>query len=74
MEIDLILKIGGSSISNKSLLAKALKSQSPNDIEGALAINKQNIDRIAAEIGELYSSGVKKMIIPYQIIRSHQIL
>jgi len=63
MEIDLILKIGGSSISNKSLLAKALKSQSPDDIKEALAINKKNIDRIATEIGDLYSSGVKKMII-----------
>ena len=63
MDIDLILKIGGSSISNKRLLAKALKSQSPDDIKVALAVNKQNIDRIAAEIGELYSSGIKKMII-----------
>lgn len=63
MEIDLILKIGGSSISNKTLLAKALKSQSPDDVEEALMINKQNIDHIAAEIGDLYSSGVKKMII-----------
>ncbi|MCK5342745.1 MAG: hypothetical protein KAR20_05045 [Candidatus Heimdallarchaeota archaeon] len=63
MDIDLILKIGGSSISNKRLLAKALKSQSPDDLKVALAVNQQNIDRIAAEIGELYSSGVKKMII-----------
>ncbi|MHA2096835.1 MAG: amino acid kinase family protein, partial [Candidatus Hodarchaeales archaeon] len=63
MEIDLILKIGGSSISNKLLLAKALKSQSQADIDKVLAINKQRIDHIAAEIGELYSSGLKKMII-----------
>ncbi|MHA1993128.1 MAG: isopentenyl phosphate kinase [Candidatus Hodarchaeales archaeon] len=63
MEIDLILKIGGSSISNKTLLAKALKSQLPDDVEEALMINKRNVDHIAAEIGELYSSGVKKMII-----------
>ncbi len=63
MDIDLILKIGGSSISNKRLLAKALKSQSPGDIKVALAVNQQNIDCIAAEIGELFSSGVKKMII-----------
>ncbi len=63
MDIDLILKIGGSSISNKDLLTKALKSQSPDDIKEALAINTENIDRIASEIRELYTSGIKKMII-----------
>jgi isopentenyl phosphate kinase len=63
MEIDLILKIGGSSLSNKRLLAKAIKSQSPEDIKEALMVDKQNIDRIASEIGELLSLGIKKMII-----------
>ena len=63
MEIDLILKIGGSSISNKRLLAKTLKSQSVENINEVLAVDKKKIDCIAAEIGELYSSGIKKMII-----------
>lgn len=63
MDIDLILKIGGSSISNKKLLKIALKSQSPEDIKSALAIDGQVIDNIASEIGSLYSSGVKRIII-----------
>ncbi len=63
MEIDLILKIGGSSLSNKRLLAKAIKSQSPEDIEEALKIDKKKIDSIASEIGAIYSLGLKKMII-----------
>ena len=63
MEIDLILKIGGSSISNKKLLATALASQSPEDIKAALTIDKQVINNIAAEVGKLYSSGIKNMII-----------
>lgn len=63
MEIDLILKIGGSSISNKKLLVTALRSQSPEDIKPVLAIDMQVINNIAAEIGTLHSSGIKNMII-----------
>jgi isopentenyl phosphate kinase len=63
MEIELILKIGGSSISNKKLLATALASQSPDDIKAALTIDKNVINNIAAEIGTLYFSGIKNMII-----------
>ena len=55
MELDLLLKVGGSCISNKTLLHKALKSQSPEDIKAALDINPKRIDQIAAEIGEAYS-------------------
>ncbi len=63
MEIDLILKIGGSSISNKKLLYKALKSQTTEDIKAALTIDVHIIEEIAAEIGTLYESGMKNMII-----------
>ena len=63
MEIDLILKIGGSSISNKKLLYKALKSQTTEDIKAALTIDVPIIEEIAAEIGTLYESGMKNMII-----------
>lgn len=62
MEIDLILKIGGSCISNKMLLYKALKTKSLEDIKAAVNINPENIDLIAAEIGAIYPSN-KKMII-----------
>ena len=62
MELDLILKVGGSCISNKTLLFKALKTQSPEDIKAALEINLKRIDLIAAEIGEAYSV-MNKMII-----------
>ena len=63
MEIDLILKIGGSSISNKMLLHKALKTQSTEDIKTALTLDNAVINQIADEIGSLYKVGVKKMII-----------
>lgn len=62
MELDLILKVGGSCISDKTLLYKALKSQSPEDIRAALNINLKRIDEIAAEIGDAYSL-MNKLII-----------
>lgn len=62
MELHLLLKVGGSCISDKTLLDKALKSQSPEDIKAALDINLKRIDQIAAEIGEAYSI-MKKLII-----------
>ena len=55
MGLDLLLKVGGSCISDKTLLYKALKSQSPEDIKAALDINPKRIDQIAAEIGNAYS-------------------
>ncbi|MHA1207455.1 MAG: isopentenyl phosphate kinase [Candidatus Hodarchaeales archaeon] len=63
MEIDLILKIGGSSISNKMLLYKALKTQTAEDIKAAMKIELRVIEKIAAEIGALYEAGMKNMII-----------
>ena len=63
MEIDLILKIGGSSISNKMLLYKALKTQTAEDIKAALTLELPIIEKIAAEIGALYEAGIKNMII-----------
>ncbi len=63
MEIDLILKIGGSSISNKMLLYKALKTQTAEDIKAALTLELPLIEKIAAEIGALYEAGIKNMII-----------
>ena len=62
MELDLLLKVGGSCISDKTLLNKALKSQSPEDIKATLDINLKRIDQIAAEIGDAYSI-MNKMII-----------
>ncbi|MFX1515917.1 MAG: isopentenyl phosphate kinase [Promethearchaeota archaeon] len=55
MELDLILKVGGSCISDKTLLYKAKKTQSPEDIKAALDIDLNKIDLIAAEIGKAYS-------------------
>ncbi len=63
MEIDLILKIGGSSISNKMLLYKALKTKSTEDIKAALTLENSVIEQIAAEIGALFKGGMKNMII-----------
>lgn len=63
MEIDLILKIGGSSISNKMLLYKALKTKSNEDIKAALTLENSIIEQIAAEIGALFKGGMKNMII-----------
>ena len=63
MEIDLILKIGGSSISNKMLLYKALKTKSNGDIKAALTLENSIIEQIAAEIGALFKGGMKNMII-----------
>ncbi len=62
MEIDLIIKIGGSCVSNKMLLYKALKTKVPEDIKAALKINQEAINQIAEEISITYSS-MKKMII-----------
>jgi isopentenyl phosphate kinase len=63
MEIDLILKIGGSSISNKMLLYKALKTRTVEDIKAALTIEESVIEKIAVEIGSLYEAGIRNMII-----------
>lgn len=62
MKIDLILKIGGSCISNKALLNTALKTKSPADIKLALQINTQVIDQIASELYEIFNER-KKMIV-----------
>lgn len=62
MEIDLIMKIGGSCLSNKALLHKALKTKQPEDIKAALKIDVETIDQIAAEISEIYDAD-KKMIL-----------
>ncbi|MHA2244487.1 MAG: isopentenyl phosphate kinase [Candidatus Hodarchaeales archaeon] len=62
MEIELIIKIGGSCVSNKTLLYKALKTKDPEDITAALKINQEAINQIAGEISIAYSS-MKKMII-----------
>ncbi|MFX0014861.1 MAG: isopentenyl phosphate kinase [Promethearchaeota archaeon] len=62
MDIDLILKIGGSCFSNKILLQKALKTHNQEDIKAAVNINSKNIDQIAAEIRAIYPSN-KNMII-----------
>ncbi|MHA2156145.1 MAG: isopentenyl phosphate kinase [Candidatus Hodarchaeales archaeon] len=62
MKIDLIMKIGGSCISNKALLHKALKTKLPEDIKAALRIETELIDQIASEISEIYSEK-KKMIL-----------
>ena len=63
MELDLILKVGGSCISDKTLLYKALKTQSPEDIKAALDIDLNKIDLIAAEIGKAYSIMNKVIIL-----------
>lgn len=63
MELDLLLKVGGSCISDKTLLNKALKSQSPEDIKATLDINLKRIDQIAAEIGDAYSIKNKLIIL-----------
>ena len=62
MEIDLIIKVGGSCVSNKMLLYKALKTKDPKDIKAALKINQESIDQIAEEISITYSS-LKRMVI-----------
>jgi isopentenyl phosphate kinase len=62
MEIDLIMKIGGSCISNKALLHKALKTKSPEDIKAALKIEVDLIDQIASEISDIFDAK-KKMIL-----------
>ncbi len=62
MEIDLLLKVGGSCVSNKILLYEALKTKSPEDIKTALNVSPERIDQIAAEIGDAFSI-LSKMII-----------
>jgi len=63
MELDLILKVGGSCISDKTLLYKAMKTESPEDIKAALDIDLNKIDLIAAEIGKAYSIMNKVIIL-----------
>ena len=62
MEIDLILKIGGSCISDKMLIYKALKEPTSENINAAVNINFEIIDQIASEIGKAYRS-MKRMIV-----------
>lgn len=61
MTIDLLIKIGGSCISDKSLLLKALSLNSP-DINETLKLNFKVIDQIADDIGTVYKT-MKKIII-----------
>ncbi|NHJ01019.1 MAG: hypothetical protein EAX86_02705 [Candidatus Heimdallarchaeota archaeon] len=63
MEIDLIIKIGGSCLSNKMLLYKALKEPSEENIKAAVKIDLEIIDQIAAEIGQVYFSKKRRMIV-----------
>jgi isopentenyl phosphate kinase len=63
MELDLILKVGGSCISDKTLLYKAMKTQSTEDIKAALDIDLNKIDLIVAEIGKAYSIMNKVIIL-----------
>ena len=62
MEIDLLLKIGGSCISNKMLLYNALKTNNPADIKNALNADISAINQVVEEIAKGFSYG-KKMII-----------
>jgi isopentenyl phosphate kinase len=62
VKIDLLIKIGGSCLSNKMLLYKALNTKNSESIKAALEINSENVELIASELGTLYSSG-KKMIV-----------
>ncbi|MHA1973151.1 MAG: isopentenyl phosphate kinase [Candidatus Hodarchaeales archaeon] len=62
MEIDLLLKIGGSSISNKMLLYKALKSKNPDDLKQAVNIDVKAIKQIIKEIKSIYNPN-KRMVI-----------
>jgi isopentenyl phosphate kinase len=61
MTIDLLIKVGGSCISDKSLLLKALSLNSP-DINEMLKLNSKVIDQIADDIGTVYKT-MKKIII-----------
>jgi len=63
MELDLILKVGGSCISDKTLVYKAMKTQSLEDIKAALDIDLNKIDLITAEIGKAYSIMNKVIIL-----------
>lgn len=63
MKIDLVLKIGGSCISNKALLHNALRTQRPEDIDIALQVNTTVIDQIASEIHEILNENPKMIIL-----------
>ncbi|MFW9779259.1 MAG: isopentenyl phosphate kinase [Candidatus Heimdallarchaeota archaeon] len=63
MEIDLIIKIGGSCLSNKALLYKAMKTQDPEDIKYALQLNLDVIDQIGAEISNILQETPKMIIL-----------
>ncbi|WP_455140778.1 isopentenyl phosphate kinase [Candidatus Hodarchaeum mangrovi] len=62
MEIDLLLKIGGSTISDKTLLYNALKSNDQEDIKNALNIDLSTINQVVEEIKNGYTHA-KRMII-----------
>ncbi len=61
MMIDLLIKIGGSCVSDKRLLLKALSSKAP-DINKMLKLNSQIIDQIADDLGVVYGT-MKKIIV-----------
>ena len=61
MTIDLLIKIGGSCISDKSLLLKALSLNSP-DINETLKLNSKVIDHIADDIGAVYKT-MKRLVV-----------
>lgn len=61
MTIDLLIKIGGSCISDKGLILKALSSNSSN-VDEILKLNSQVIDQIADDLGTVYKT-IKKLII-----------
>jgi len=63
MEIDLLLKIGGSTISNKMLLYNALKSNDPEDIKNALNIDLSAINQVVEEIKKGYIHAKRVIII-----------
>ncbi|MFW9855132.1 MAG: isopentenyl phosphate kinase [Candidatus Thorarchaeota archaeon] len=63
MQIDLIIKIGGSCLSKKALLYTALRTQHPEDIKQALQLNVNTIDDIAGEISELIHERPKMIIL-----------
>lgn len=62
MEIDLLLKIGGSTISDKTLLYNALKSNDQEDIKNAHNIDLSAINQVVEEIKNGYTHA-KRMII-----------
>ncbi|MHA1969115.1 MAG: isopentenyl phosphate kinase [Candidatus Hodarchaeales archaeon] len=61
MTIDLIIKIGGSCISDKGLLLEALKSKT-TEVSDIIQLKIDTIDQIAEDLGEVFRS-LKKIIV-----------